>query len=219
VIKVPLPSLGWQAAIAALNSTWWSRAQALTAQNRAAGAAVTPSGLWSEIKPLFVQIQREKCAYCERRLGSHAIEWDVEHFRPKAKVDAWPLLEDLVSVSDTHSDTGYFLLAYDPRNYLVSCKPCNSTYKRNYFPVVASRRVGDEDPIRLAGETPMLVNPLDPADSDPASILGFEGPLPIAIGTDEHSRNRGQVTARLLALGREDLVFERIKIFCRPALK
>ena len=54
---------------------------------------------WSNIKYLFINIQHNKCAFCERKLAARedggAIEHDVEHFRPKNAIKAWKPPSDL----------------------------------------------------------------------------------------------------------------------------
>jgi len=44
------------------------------------------SPIWSKIKSVYMALQHEKCAYCERQLASEEfgkIEHDLEHYRPK----------------------------------------------------------------------------------------------------------------------------------------
>lgn len=97
---------------------WRDKARKRTEKSRRAGYFDDPSPIWSEIKPIYMRLQSNKCAYCERRLegpdtkpseeadiaavpngqgaGSEQvsttgrIEHDVEHYRPKSSVDQWP---------------------------------------------------------------------------------------------------------------------------------
>lgn len=50
-------------------------------------------GNWSAIKPILMEIQHNKCAYCERQFAGAATkagsrEYAVDHFRPKSSVKA-----------------------------------------------------------------------------------------------------------------------------------
>jgi hypothetical protein len=72
----------------------------------------------------------------------------VDHFRPKAKVagDQEPL--------------GYWWLAYEFNNYLLSCRTCNSTYKKNKFPLVeGASRTRFETRDQIAEEARILLDP------------------------------------------------------------
>src|SRR5262249_14965047 len=118
----------------------------------------TDEPIWSEIKDVFLDMQSEKCAYCERKLGGKSYnrkEYDVEHYRPKNKVRSWPntkALEKIIARGNSAynfpmgeaTTKGYYLLPYNIRNYAAACTGCNSTLKSNYFPI-ANKRVLDSD--------------------------------------------------------------------------
>ncbi|MEW6129067.1 MAG: hypothetical protein AB1757_18660 [Acidobacteriota bacterium] len=183
-------------------------------------------GTWSEIKNVYMVLQRGKCAYCERKLEGGElgkIEHDVEHFRPKSKVRAWPtakIKQDLqLNYSFTtgnKADVGYYLLSYNIRNYATTCKVCNSTCKSDYFPIFGTARFVDSDNfIQLKTEKPCLLYPIGSLDTDPEKIITFQGILPIPKG-NPGSENylRAQVTIDFfrLAVTREDLLRERALI-------
>lgn len=90
--------------------------------------------------------QHKKCAYCERRRDIG--EGDVEHYRPKAT---------------------YYWLAYEWTNLLYSCKTCNVSYKRSYFPLIdeSKRSIESKD---CSNEEPALINPYY---ENPADFLQF----------------------------------------------
>ena len=72
----------------AKKATWRTRAAERTAEFVKQGKYEEDSGIWSEIKSVYMTLQHEKCAFCERQLESvehGTIEQDVEHFRPKKK--------------------------------------------------------------------------------------------------------------------------------------
>jgi hypothetical protein len=87
------------------------------------------------------------CAYCGSGL-TRGDRGDVDHFRPKA------------SVAGDEAHGGYWWLAYDFQNYLLSCRKCNSTYKRNRFPLApGGERIAYENRERIAEEARLLLDP------------------------------------------------------------
>ena len=69
---------------------WIERAQKRTESFRNLKKYKEKSSIWSEVKPVFMDVQGgAKCCFCERkfegtRLGRY--EFDIEHFRPKGNV-------------------------------------------------------------------------------------------------------------------------------------
>ena len=77
----------------AISATWRTRASAKTAEFEALGKYEETSSIWSEIKAVFMEIQFNKCVFCERQFEDQQFgksEIDVEHFRPKGRIKAWP---------------------------------------------------------------------------------------------------------------------------------
>ncbi|HEY3840902.1 MAG TPA: hypothetical protein VGL72_30225 [Bryobacteraceae bacterium] len=115
--------------------------------------------IWRPLKWHLFELFHGKCAYCEckPRAGQRG---DVEHFRPKGKVTEDP------------DHPGYYWLAYDYRNYLPSCSSCNqpARAKLTHFPVTGPHA---HEPRSLPAESPLLLNPLDPA-TDPFQHLEFD---------------------------------------------
>ncbi len=130
----------------------------LTAQLRSA------AGLWSRLKRPLSGLSHHKCWYCETR--EIRSDYEVDHFRPKAKVSECP----------RHS--GYWWLALDPSNMRLSCRFCNqrrvgvetSGGKADHFPVrdESCRALGPSDD--LDAEQHVL---LDPTRALDASLLTF----------------------------------------------
>ena len=112
--------------------------------------------LWSKFKKLLYELHHGKCCYCERKLSRGQAQ--VEHFRPKAKVD-----------EDKHHP-GYWWLAYSWRNLLLACGDCN-TKKGAKFPLeTGSKRLNPED-CDLEKEEPILINPLE---EDPEEFIEYD---------------------------------------------
>lgn len=212
----------WQR-IDTLQPNWRRRTQTRLNQFIAAGKYVEASGIWSEIKTVYVQLQHSKCGYCEKWLEREdfgLVEQDVEHFRPKSRVRAYPPrsadaragLHYDFSTGDAQSN-GYFQLAYHPLNYLTTCKTCNSTLKSDYFPVAKARIAGALHPRDLSAEEPFLIYPLGDLDSAPESLIGFDGLIAIPIGATPQERRRADVTIDFFQLNnREDLRRQRARV-------
>lgn len=178
---------------------WLKKARGETAKVVAARSCGTECEFpdhWKELKDILLDAFRGKCAYCEAEFD-HVTYGDVDHYRPKARVD------------EDSGHQGYYWLAYDPQNYLLSCQKCNQEAKQNHFPLAATgrRAYGPDDPLEL--EQPLLLNPLQESHakhityvpSDAARVPGR------AIGLDDI----GYTTVTIINLNRDPLVHARHK--------
>ena len=201
----------------------WLAKAATETKSLKAGQKVEKS-MWSEVKPVYMDIQNGKCAFCETLLGKQInfdlIKQDVEHFRPKNGVDPWPtdkLREKLKLPADlptsTHTAKGYTFLAYHELNYASSCKTCNSTLKANYFPTAKKPKPTGTDPVTLTNdEQPYLINPVGDYDSKPEDIITFLGlvPVPAQPPANQFEHDRARVTIAFFGLSlRDDLMYGR----------
>ena len=190
---------------------WRTRAATATALFRQAKTYhEPPSPFWGEIKAVYMRLQKNKCAFCERKLTVRSKDHDVEHFRPKRGVEAWPLL-----AADAPFSEGYYLLAYHPLNYATTCEHCNRGLKRSYFPIVGARLSGQDNPTNLSLEQPLLIYPIGQIDTDPEVLLGFKGtaPSPRNADPDSYENHRAQVTIDFFDLQyREELLRERAEV-------
>ncbi len=198
------------------HARWLKDAERTREHHRQVGRFERSTPKWSKIKAVYVKLQHGKCAYCERQLTIEEqgkAEWDVEHYRPKSSVSAWPtesirknrnLTYDLPY--STAGTRGYFLLAHHPLNYVAACKPCNSALKGNYFPVGAQRLLDLDDPRTMVDEKPYLIYPLGDIDEDPEKLMTFHGISPRAVAKDGHShkRLRAVVTVDFFDLAQRD---------------
>lgn len=197
---------------------WLERADAMTSQMQAAGRYLDEAACWGEIKQIYMRLQHHKCGFCERKLaGGQRREHDIEHFRPKSRIEAYP--DTLGFATGSAHPGGYHLLALHPLNYVVACKTCNSDWKKNYFPVAGTRAFHGTHPRDYAGERPYLVYPLGPLADDepgPEQLITFDGFLAkpaIPREQDEHRHRVGLVTIHVLGLNeREGLLAERATI-------
>lgn len=174
-----------------------------------------PKPSWSDIKGAWRTLQGDKCAYCEKLVGTEyaSVEHDVEHYRPKKKSTGWyrnskPPKPALRVATTKGRGDGYFWLAYAPLNYCTSCKTCNSTLKRTRFPILGTvGSPGDDVPTLMATERPLLPYPIGDIDDDPEEIIQWEGMVPKHTGSTPERRVRGKGTIAFFDLaGRTDLL-------------
>lgn len=161
---------------------------------------------WGKYKHIFAEAQHQgKCAYCETIVQA-GMSGDVEHFRPKAFCQE---LHPSKNRDDTggqppnrkamHKEAGYWWLAYRWSNYLYSCSRCNSTWKKNQFPIRGNRATKG---VRLYSEKALLLNPFD---DDPESHLEFDANT----GQIRGCSDRGWATIDVCGLDRKSLEAQR----------
>jgi len=201
---------------------WLEKAKARTENFLNLGKFEEASSIWSDVKVVFMRLQHFKCIFCDRRLSPEEygrIEHDLEHFRPKGSVKAWPTKKikkarniDYNFTTGIKSSIGYYWLAYNLQNYASSCKVCNSTLKSNYFPV-AKPRVVDTKTIRQlnSSEKPYLLFPL--GFDDPAKYIKFDQVFCVPIKRSGHNHRRARITIDFFELNtRQDLLMERFSL-------
>ncbi len=156
-----------------------------------------------------------KCAYCESNFGAVTPD-DVEHFRPKSEIDT----------GSGELAPGYYWLAGEWTNLLVSCPDCNrgrnfevpgqqaaiKLGKSTQFPLADEQMrfrgpgpgTGDEEPQRLL---------IDPCSEEPADHLTFDDQaliLPKRDAADVPSE-KGETSILVYALQRKGLVEARLE--------
>lgn len=140
----------------------------------------------NSVKQALLDAQHSKCCYCEAKIGATSYG-EVEHYRPKGAVKQ--------SSESTKEYPGYYWLAYDWDNLLVSCSVCNRK-KSVLFSLVdeTTRARNHHDDIEK--EQPLFINP---ARVDPRRHIRFHREAPIG------KTEQGQVTIECLKLRRNAL--------------
>lgn len=170
------------------------------------------SNIWGDLKDFLKERFHGKCAYCEGNYSAGSY-LDVEHYRPKKKVTVKEVTvdgtsENTVKIKDTEGNEkdhpGYYWLAYDWRNLLLSCEKCNrGSGKMNQFPIKGKRACCPEDP--LAEEDPLLLNPyVEENPEEHFKVSKIDG---LIEGTTE----KGKRTIDICDLNREELHTSRLK--------
>lgn len=173
---------------------WLAKAKKKAKAANAAGKVGGSDGIWSEIKGVYMRVQGFKCMYCEKPMPkpdenpdgvSGKVEYDVEHFRPKNRASAWPTepVKTRRGIKYENKlksgyESGYVWLAFNPLNYGVSCKTCNSELKGDRFPILGTAgKKGQTGADLDRVEKPCLLLPIGDAGTDPESLLDWNGPL------------------------------------------
>ena len=175
-------------------------------------------GFWGNYKHLFMEAQSRRCGYCEVIITTDY--GDMEHYRPKSVVNQLSQAGAEVDNLNTTKgrvfgklcDRGYWWLAYDWDNYLLSCKICNQRWKEALFPIKEERAKNPANseypcvsPKDSDQETPLLMNPYDsnlnPVDHFEISKVGLIKPK----GNSE----LGRATINTCGLDREGLNIAR----------
>jgi len=134
--------------------------------------------VWKDYKAIFAYAQFDKCGFCESNILQTG-RGDVEHYRPKSEVSELDDDPDTRGVQHEAAaavtgrrpkvlcSTGYYWLAYDWSNYLLSCAICNQNFKGSIFPVKDAPR--SLPPLKDSAEDALLLNPFD--KKEPAKHL------------------------------------------------
>jgi hypothetical protein len=171
-----------------------------------AGQKPTFRNLWKKCKHVFARNQHYKCGYCESIVLATDFG-DIDHFAPKGEVheliapgqEANHLSKVIGRNWTIVSDRGYWWLAYDWKNYIFSCKLCNTVWKLSLFPVCQSPRQIPPDP--AVPEARLLLNPFE---DDPVPHFEFSEFGQIRGKTDE-----GRATVAVCGLDRLSLFRKR----------
>jgi uncharacterized protein (TIGR02646 family) len=145
-----------------------------------------------EVREALLTAQHNKCCYSEAKLVLD--QPHVEHFRPKGRVQP--------DEKERYIYPGYYWLAYDWSNLLLSKPVPNTSYKRTLFPLLDESKRNRNHRDRNA-EEPALIHP---AEEDPRDHIRFDGAMIYSyLGSV-----RGRKTIELLGLdSRIDLRSDR----------
>ncbi len=145
------------------------------------------------VKASLIDLQEHKCCFCEAKF-THVGYGDVEHFRPKG---GW------VQEDEAINSPGYYWLAYEWNNLMLSCEICNQRHKKNFFPLAnpLQRALSHHDDLNL--EQPLFIHP---ANENPEELIAFVDNIPVAI----NGNVRAIATIKKLQLARESLNEHRL---------
>ena len=170
-----------------------------------------------DIRRELTIIFHQKCAYCESKMLAVAPA-DIEHFRPKSEIDTG---------AGTPLVPGYYWLAADWSNLLLSCPHCNRTSyhelagtphgkkvkqgKLTQFPLSDGRRRTRKHTGRVEREEPyrLLLNPC--LDSPEEHLVFKKNGIVMARKRKGSPSKMGTTSIDVFALQRMTLVDERTR--------
>jgi len=108
------------------------------------------------VKDKLIGIQKDKCCFCERKISAGE-PGHIEHYRPKGgyKIDEKTKI----------IKPGYYWLAYDFDNLYYSCNRCNTSYKKNYFPLSDETKRAANHTLSITNEDPLIIDPANNTSS------------------------------------------------------
>jgi hypothetical protein len=139
------------------------------------------------VKEALKERQFNKCCFSEVKFSGEYP--DIEHFRPKKRVDNYDTKEQLFP--------GYYWLAYEWSNLFYCKAVINTTYKRNFFPLyneLERNRTHHDTFI----EKSIFI---DPSIEDPRNFIRFEMDEPVGIDKE------GRGLFNIINLGLRDTSF------------
>ena len=134
-----------------------------------------------------------------RRLGGTGLGEDTSH------VDACASLFDeeaaLTNAEEWLLRTDYtaLKLTYTWENLLFACQRCNQERKKNLFPLADETKRARDHRQSIAGEKPLLI---DPVNEDPQQLIGFD---PVGVPYPIRNNRRAKATITVLGLDRPKL--------------
>lgn len=151
---------------------------------------------YKEYQEALLNCQGPKCCFCEKPIQNG----QIEHFRPK---NGW---QQTRGKGNPITKPGYYWLAYNWDNMLLSCGECNhSGQKGNLFPVNGFRAT--DHTMNHKNENHVII---DPSEEDPSRYISFHKEFPIGIDKN----GRGDENIQIFKLKtRADLSFGRAERF------
>lgn len=165
----------------------------------------------SEVKESLIDLFNGKCAYCESKF-LHVYSGDIEHFRPKGEI----LTKESVTLKP-----GYYWLAADWDNLLLTCRNCNQKLKHlivgetekktmgkmNQFPLTDSTKyvLDHNNDVKNEEEYRLLIQP---CIDNPEEHLEFD----IKNGVIKGLTDKGKKSIEVYVLQRIPLVQSREKL-------
>lgn len=169
-----------------------------------------------EVKGALIELFKGKCAYCESQF-LHVYIGDVEHFRPKGAIKS--LNGDLFK-------PGYYWLAANWDNLLLSCRNCNQKSKQLSYGKLVKKSIGKMNQFPLFDETKRVrkhnhingINQeesvrliIDPCKENPEDYFKYSTRTGVIIPKSraKFKKKKAQTSIDVFALQRVDLVQAR----------
>jgi uncharacterized protein (TIGR02646 family) len=142
----------------------------------------------STVKAALDKAQHGKCCYCEVIIPKPYALSHVDHYRPKAY--------SRQGRNEKKIFPGYYWLAYRWSNLFLACHFCNSSNKRNFFPLIDEASRAKNHHGNINAERPLIIRPDGP--DDPRDHIGFHREIPFG------KTSVGRATVEFLGLDRSE---------------
>ncbi|MFA0142619.1 hypothetical protein AB4430_12710 [Vibrio kanaloae] len=174
---------------------------------------------WSPFKDNFINQFGDKCWYSEVKRSN--TDFNVDHFRPKGAVKRTKgAYATRVFGGKPQKHSGYWWLAFEPKNYRYSCQyanqPRDNGGKHDYFPLQneTARVWGRCSLTNHNVEAPVLIDPCVLAD---VQLLSFEKSPGMAHSrydqaTDKAKYERVKTSAKCYNLNHKTVKGDRLKV-------
>jgi len=127
---------------------------------------------WTEHKPAFEKMSHKKCWFSEAY--ATVSDFQIEHFRPKKKIDLVRSKDDYQEKRTVADTNGYWWLSYELENFrLAGGKP--NQIKGNYFPLETNSLVARQLDNSWRREVSIL---LDPCVQSDTALITYDGVEP-----------------------------------------
>jgi uncharacterized protein (TIGR02646 family) len=147
----------------------------------------------SSVKKTLNDLQNDKCCFCERKISAGE-PGHIEHYRPKGGYK--------INSKSKLIKPGYYWLAYDFHNLFLSCNKCNTSYKKNYFPLKNENDRAKNHNSNIKLEEPLILCPSD--DIKPHLVFKSE------IIKPKNKSLKGSETIQRIGLNRKYLADDRL---------
>lgn len=121
--------------------------------------------IWStdDNKKILSKMQFGKCGYCDSILDENAPH--IDHFYPKSQISKFeggksiPFHPQYTGRKQTIlTINGFWWLAYDWNNYVLTCSTCNGKFKKDIFPIKEKLK---KNFLEKKKYTPLIFNPFN----------------------------------------------------------
>jgi hypothetical protein len=170
---------------------------------------IAANQVWVQHKIAFERMSHNKCWFSEAY--ATVSDFQLEHFRPKKKVDLIKSKDDYSEKRKVADYNGYWWLAYELDNFrLAGGKP--NQKKGNYFPLETNSILAREKDNSWRKENFML---LDPCNKSDVQLLSYSGVEPIETNPDinSHEHIRARISIKVYGLKLQKLKNARSRVF------
>lgn len=170
---------------------------------------IAANQIWTKHKVAFEKLSHHKCWFSEA--FATVSDFQIEHFRPKKRVQLIRNKDNYVEARTVADDEGYWWLSFELDNFrLAGSKP--NQFKGSYFPLESGSRIGTSLSDSWKLEKPMFIDPCKKEDVD---LITYDGVEPKEANPDVNSIEhiRARISINLFGLKIDKLKNARSRVF------